>query len=184
MSYFEDAYAKTREHEGGYANDPDDVGGETYKGISRVFNPSWDGWAIVDRYRSHSSFPDTLDFDKELQEKVRVFFKAKYFDTFRGDDMPKELAMEMFDTAVNLGEGRAVTYLQTALNCLNKNGKLWLDLVDDGDYGNATHTILQIALKKGCLKIIIKIINVLQGAHIYCVHEKVANTREVRLRLV
>jgi len=34
MANFEQSYAITMGHEGGYDNDPDDVGGETYKGVS------------------------------------------------------------------------------------------------------------------------------------------------------
>ena len=35
-------------HEGGYANVSGDLGGETYRGISRKNFPSWNGWEIVD----------------------------------------------------------------------------------------------------------------------------------------
>lgn len=30
-------------HEGGYSNDPIDLGGETYKGIARNAHPNWQG---------------------------------------------------------------------------------------------------------------------------------------------
>ena len=36
-------------NEGGYVNDPDDPGGETYKGIARNMWPDWAGWAIIDK---------------------------------------------------------------------------------------------------------------------------------------
>ena len=67
MSYFLDAYSITLQHEGGYGNDPDDVGGETYKGISRVYNPSWKGWGLIDDYKSESNFPKCLEMDSGLQ---------------------------------------------------------------------------------------------------------------------
>ncbi|RYD50653.1 MAG: hypothetical protein EOP52_13405, partial [Sphingobacteriales bacterium] len=35
MADFLTAYKRTAVAEGGYANDPDDLGGETYKGIAR-----------------------------------------------------------------------------------------------------------------------------------------------------
>ncbi|MBW1801582.1 MAG: hypothetical protein JRJ85_12745, partial [Deltaproteobacteria bacterium] len=44
MAKFDEAFEKTTAIEGGYVFDPDDAGGETYKGISRRFNPSWGGW--------------------------------------------------------------------------------------------------------------------------------------------
>lgn len=42
------------EHEGYYSNHSSDAGGETYCGISRVFNCDWVGWKYIDQYkRSH-----------------------------------------------------------------------------------------------------------------------------------
>ena len=116
MSYFLDAYAVTLHHEGGYVNDPDDRGGETYKGISRVYNPSWDGWLSIDLEKNEHDFPKSLENNNALQNSVKKFYKLKYFDPYRGDDMPQGLAMEMFDTSVNMGVGRAVKFLQIALN--------------------------------------------------------------------
>ena len=52
MADFRTAYYLTMGHEGGYNNDPDDVGGETYKGIARNYHASWEGWKIVDMYKS------------------------------------------------------------------------------------------------------------------------------------
>ncbi|MDR1034997.1 MAG: hypothetical protein LBT40_00015 [Deltaproteobacteria bacterium] len=34
------------EMEGGWANNPADSGGETFRGIARNFHKSWPGWAI------------------------------------------------------------------------------------------------------------------------------------------
>lgn len=36
-------------HEGYYANHPDDKGGETYSGITRRWNPEWQGWKFIDK---------------------------------------------------------------------------------------------------------------------------------------
>lgn len=36
MAKFEHALQLLLQHEGGYVNDPDDQGGETYKGIARI----------------------------------------------------------------------------------------------------------------------------------------------------
>ena len=46
--HFDKALAHTLQFEGGYANDPADSGGETYKGISRNNWPSWPGWKLID----------------------------------------------------------------------------------------------------------------------------------------
>lgn len=165
MSYFLDAYSITMSHEGGYCNDPDDAGGETYKGISRVYNPSWIGWQMIDNYKSFDDFPKCLEFDDALQDAVKMCYKEKYFDPFRGDDMPKELALEMFDTGVNMGTGRAVKFMQVALNVLNRNQKLYQDQVEDGDYGPTTHKCLYAYLQTDSEVLLCKIINVLQGNH-------------------
>lgn len=165
MSYFLDAYAITMSHEGGYGNDPTDVGGETYKGVSRVYNPSWKGWTLIDDYKTFSDFPKCLEKDIGLQDMVKRVYKERYFDDYRGDEMPRELALEMFDTSVNMGVGRAVKFLQIALNVLNRNGQLYQDQVADGDYGPTTHKCLYAYLQTDSELLLCKIMNVLQGNH-------------------
>lgn len=56
MADFDKAYFRTCKFEGGYANDKNDSGGETYKGISRVHNPKWGGWKIIDSYKKKKIF--------------------------------------------------------------------------------------------------------------------------------
>ncbi len=46
---FQKALAHTLEFEGGYANDPADSGGETFRGISRRNWPQWEGWPLIDQ---------------------------------------------------------------------------------------------------------------------------------------
>ena len=43
MANFDEAFALTMKSEGGYANNPNDTGGETYKGVSRKNHPKWNG---------------------------------------------------------------------------------------------------------------------------------------------
>lgn len=52
MAYFGDAFKKLSIKEGGYVNDKDDAGGETYRGISRKYNPTWQGWTMIDSYKN------------------------------------------------------------------------------------------------------------------------------------
>lgn len=165
MSHFLTAYSITLSHEGGYCDDPDDAGGETYKGISRVYNPTWDGWMVIDLSQDDPTFPKCLEFDNALQNSVKKFYKIKYFDDYRGDEMPKELAIEMFDTSVNMGVGRAVKFLQIALNVLNRNQELYRDMVEDGSYGPTTHKCLESYLRTDDEMLLCKVINILQGNH-------------------
>ena len=180
MSYFVDAYSLTMHHEGGYGNDPDDVGGETYKGISRVYNPDWEGWMIVDNSKSDDMFPKCLEFSVELQICVKRMYKQRYFDPYCGDTMPKELALEMFDTSVNMGVGRAVKFMQISLNALNRNQRLYPDMVEDGAFGKTTNRNLQTFLTKDGVAgamLLVKMINVLQGMH-YINYMKKSPTQE------
>ncbi|MBC7912857.1 MAG: hypothetical protein H7Y07_01930, partial [Pyrinomonadaceae bacterium] len=59
MANFDLAYKITMHNEGGYANDPQDNGGETWKGVARNFCPKWAGWVIVDRIKA--SYPKSLN---------------------------------------------------------------------------------------------------------------------------
>jgi lysozyme family protein len=149
-------------HEGGYANDPTDAGGETYMGISRVYNPSWYGWGIIDEAKG-DNFPSCLDNDEELQDAVEDFYKDKYWDVNRLDQFPQAVSNEMFDTGVNMGISRAAKFLQTALNYLNRNGSLFSDLVVDGKIGPATLRAFNTVEKDA--DIIVKMLNTLQGNH-------------------
>lgn len=177
MSFYLDAYAITMSHEGGYGNDPDDAGGETYKGISRVYNPDWDGWIRIDADKVEDNFPKCLEFDEVLQKSVKTFYKQRYFDPYRGDDMPRYLALEMFDTSVNMGVGRAVKFMQISLNCLNRNQALYPDMVEDGAYGKTSHKCLYKYLETDSEMLLVKMINVLQGMH-YIEYMKKSPTQE------
>jgi hypothetical protein len=57
MSEFQPALQKVLAHEGGYVNDPDDPGGETYKGIARNMHSKWGGWVYIDLCKHASNLP-------------------------------------------------------------------------------------------------------------------------------
>lgn len=166
MANFEKAYGKTMGHEGGYVHDKDDAGGETYKGIARQYNPSWSGWKTIDAAKNKGNFPRSLDNSPQLQSDVEIFYKDKYWDVNRLDDVNDQaIAEEMFDTGVNMGTGRAARFLQKSLNYLNRNGSLYADLVEDGKIGPASLNALNIVLGDGDGKILLTMMNVLQGQH-------------------
>jgi lysozyme family protein len=166
MADFSKAYDKTMGHEGGYTNDPTDAGGETYKGISRVYNPSWKGWNIIDAAKVSSAdpFPKGLDKNISLQNSVKDFYKDRYWDVNRLDEFSQEVAEELFDTGVNMGVGRAGKFVQQALNYLNRNGSLFSDLAVDGAVGPATIGAYK-KLQSGDEVILLTMLNVLQGRH-------------------
>ena len=147
---FKQIFSITMGHEGGYSDDPDDPGGETYKGISRVFHPGWLGWAIVDHWKEappRSRDDGWLKEHESLQRQVRGFYRAQFWDTFRGDEVlaiAPEIAEELFDTGVNMSTERAVRFLQGALNVLNRQGQSWPDLDEDGLIGAKTLAALKV----------------------------------------
>ena len=166
MADFKEAFKRTMAHEGGYVNDAVDAGGETYMGISRKFNPGWVGWKKIDKAKKSRKFPKNLATVHGLKADVAAFYKQHYWDKFQGDAIPeKHIAFELFDTAVNLGVNRAVGFLQRGLNVLNRNGKLYKDLVVDGVFGRRSLAALRAYLKKDKPDYLLKIMNVLQGMH-------------------
>ena len=171
MATFNDAFDITMKHEGGYSNDPDDVGGETCRGISRRYNPSWPGWVIIDATKPNINF-------KDLDVLVRDFYKAYYWDINRLDEITnQDVANEIFDVGVNIGVVRAVKFLQKALNYLNRNEHSYNDLVVDGKIGSATFKALKYILNHHDVDILLKIMNVLQGMH-YLNYMKKSPTQE------
>jgi lysozyme family protein len=166
MAKFDEAYAITLNFEGSYGNDSDDVGGETYKGISRNHHPNWKGWMVVDGHKNSVTFEQDLQNDEDLQRLIKEFYKANFWDINLLDRISSQnIANEMFDTGVNMGVSRAAMFLQIALNYLNKNEKLYEDLVVDGKIGNKTFSAVNIILNNGEENLLYKVLNILQGYH-------------------
>ena len=164
MANCQKAHQLTLVHEGGYVDDPDDR--KTYKGISRRFHGDWPGWAIVDELKGTADFPSCLYRHEGLNQKVADFFKKEYWDSFWGDRIPdQQIANELFDTSVNLGIKRAVTFLQKGLNVLNRNELLYDDLHEDGKFGDKTLTALKTYLQRDNPSELMKVSNILQGMH-------------------
>jgi lysozyme family protein len=165
MADFDKAFDITMAHEGGYSNDPVDMGGETYMGIARRYHPRWEGWPTIDRIKADiGHIPYGKKFP-ELDQSVRRYYKPTFWDPLRGDAIPDQLiAEELFDTGVNMGVSRASRFLQTTLNCLNRNGQLYPDIDEDGDIGPATLGALNKLLPKEA-SLVYKVLNILQGCH-------------------
>jgi lysozyme family protein len=104
MANFATAFEQTMKAEGGYVNDPQDPGGETYKGVARKMNSKWDGWIDIDMAKREKNFPANLDGNARLQEKIRQFYEVNYWDKIRGDEITnQDIAESIFDFAVNAG---------------------------------------------------------------------------------
>lgn len=139
MKNFELLLEKIILREGVYSNDPDDRGGETVYGIARNRHPEWEGWSVIDEKKQSFGFPELLYNLNELYYKVYDFYKQEFWDKLKLDEFNHlMLQEELFDTAVNQGAGKAVTYLQIALNLLNNGQKHYPDISIDGNIGQRT----------------------------------------------
>lgn len=165
MASFDEAFEITMGHEGGYSNLKIDRGGETFRGISRRFFPSWAGWRIVDKLKEDHQ---KLATDNELKVLVLDFYKAEFWDRFVGDEIgDQDIANELFDTSVNLGVHKAVKILQYSLNKLNRNQTVFPNMSEDGIYGEKTARALGfISRTIRDIGVLYKIMNVEQG-HYY-----------------
>lgn len=91
---FKDCIYHILRHEGGYVNDPDDAGGETNFGISK------------------HAFPE-LDIKNMTEEQAVKIYYYHYWVPIKGDQIiSNELALQVFDMAVNAGTGAAAKLLQ------------------------------------------------------------------------
>lgn len=167
---FLSAFTRTMIHEGYDSNDIDDPGGETYRGISKVFWPMWAGWTILARVRRDNFKTDT----ELLQSAVENFYLVNFWNQVRGDEIAEisaEIAEEVFDTAVNTGIQKAGKILQEALNLLNLNQLLYPDIHVDGVIGIDTietlrrYFSLKTPVKNITLPRLLKVMNALQAEH-------------------
>ena len=113
MKTFEEIIEKVLEHEGGYVNDPKDLGGETKYGITKRFYPE-------------------LNIKELTIEKAKEIYKKDYWDRNRVESLPQNLWHIYFDMCVNMGKRTAVKVLQRAANNKGRN----IDV--DGGLGPAT----------------------------------------------
>lgn len=104
---FDHALAITLGWEGGWSNHPDDPGGATNLGITHGTLAQWR------KKRPNWGLPGDVRNLKRAQA-ARIY-RAGYWDTVRGDELPAYVGLLAFDTAVNHGPGRARKWLQEAV---------------------------------------------------------------------
>jgi len=147
MTKYDRAFKRTKGNEGNGLNpyDPDDRGGMTYRGVARRYHPSWIGWIIIDQMlKTTGSVQPSEDLDRE----VKVFFKREYWDRCNCEDLPEEIALKIFDTAVN------------------RNGKSYADIAEDGKLGPATlRTIQALKNMEGSHQLLLNAYHFRQGKH-------------------
>lgn len=177
MADFLKAYAPLKNFEGGWCNVSGDPGGETYAGIARNFFPSWDGWAVIDAAKSHSSYSrGALAFSRHLaalpglSDMVSDWYRREWWDRMGLAAFSQPVADELFEQAVNLGRSGAGKLLQRLCNAMNfdkrSGAALFVDLVVDGAVGPKTLAALARVLdRRASDAAVVHALNCLQGGH-------------------
>lgn len=125
MAEFLNAYKRTSKHEGGYADHPNDRGGETYMGISRKYHPKWKGWAILDKYKPLKRNQKIKD--DNLESEVKQFYYYNFWLPMAGDYLEHQTVADfIYDWHVNSGKS-GLKAVQRALG-----------LKDDGVIGSVS----------------------------------------------
>jgi len=111
-NYFDNSFTKLVLSEGGYVNDPDDSGGETYLGVTRRDHPKAKFWRVIDNLKTIKDFKSIntkLKLDSDVVNEIKSIYKKQYWDTINLDKLTnKQLAHQIFDHAVNAGVGSAI----------------------------------------------------------------------------
>ena len=110
--------------EGYYSNRKADLGGETYRGVSRVYWPAWEGWLIVDArkvtldrpLKQNEKIPSPL-----LDKLVLEFYQEHFWDSIYAAQIKSDALVDLiFDSHVIAGK-RAIKWLQEAINEVGGN---------------------------------------------------------------
>lgn len=124
MASFNKAYQILKPNEGGYRNVSWDRGGETYRGITRKWWPSWTGWNWIDNYKAHNGAISNGKVFPELEGAVMEFVKNNYWQPIKGDQINNQQLANMvldfkyqsgqaarkINEALGTGSGNSITY--------------------------------------------------------------------------
>jgi lysozyme family protein len=140
--------------EGGFVDHPDDRGGPTC-------------WGITEKVARAEGYAGAM---KDLPRSTAArIYRALYWDRpgFAGvARIAPFVAEELFDTGVNMGPETATSFLQRALNALNRNGSDYPDLAVDRRIGPASTGALAAFLKQrgpAGETVLLRAMNALQG---------------------
>ncbi len=166
MAEFLPAFNSTSRHEGGYSNRRGDRGGETYRGISRVHFPDWEGWALIDEAKSVTAdVRGALGRWRALLSPMVVdFYEGEFWRPLMlGNLSDQAIANEIYDTAVNMGKRVAARFIQEACNAVNYDTGV-VELEVDGVIGRKTTAVVNALCAKGYGDVLLVAANIRQGA--------------------
>lgn len=153
MADLAEALALTLDNEGHYGGDP--WGGETYRGIARVYHPDWPGWMEIDPVVARcegdvGKINAALRKMHHLNAEVANFYAREFWAPLNLASISRQtVANKIFDIAVMSGHRRAGRTFQHALNALNANQKYYRDIAVDGKIGPKTIVALESCLQSG-----------------------------------
>jgi len=152
-------------YEGIYSNDPDDKGGETFKGIARNKHPNLDLWNIIDSFKQSEHFINLIKNDKQLNSLVSDFYFTEFWKPLHCDIFPHSIAAELFESAINFSPKSEIQILQKTLNLLNKNEERYSDIETDGIFGQITLRTSNYYFDNFPIQLFFKVLNVYQAFH-------------------
>ena len=112
MANFDILFNRLMEHEGGYINHHSDPGGETMYGVTKR----------VARANGYTGSMRNLP-----KATAQAIAHKDYWRAIKGDDLPDDVAWQVFDAAYNHGNRQAIKFLQRAVG-----------VNDDGFIGDVT----------------------------------------------
>lgn len=140
------------DREGGYTNHPADRGGETRYGIT----------IAVARANGYTGPMASLPRATAAAIYRSIYWTRPGFDLIA--PIAPAVAAELFDTGINMGVSVAATFLQRALNALNRGATDYADMAVDGRAGPATRAAVAAFVKKrGSDLVLMKAMESLQG---------------------
>lgn len=117
---FDTAFDRVVGHEGGYTADPKDRGNWTSGIIGQgALNGTKFGISAM-------SYP-TLDIKNLTVDQAKAIYKRDFWDRAKADQYDGAIAFQLFDMAINHGNGNAIRMLQRAAG-----------VADDGQVGSLT----------------------------------------------
>lgn len=141
--------------EGGYVNHPADRGGPT-------------NWGVTEKVaRAHGYNGDMRNM---ARQQALAIYEADYWYGPRFDQVAAvspAIAAELCDTGINMGPSVPSKWFQRWLTAMNDGGRLYPDLIADGNIGPRTITALrQYLAARGAEaeRVLLRALNCSQGA--------------------
>ena len=120
------AFGDTMLVEGGYSNNPYDLGGQTMFGVTEA----------VARASGYTGLMWEMPIETAQEIASTKYWRPMMLDNVA--EMDDKLAMKLFDVGYNVGIYRAGRWFQRCLNVLNNKGAHYGDIYIDGRIGAQT----------------------------------------------